>query len=147
MSINAYPAINHRDSYPFIGSSSTTINPVFKYSQTNGSTFPTSEFDPRTFQDVIFNKTRTFSELPYKGLPYSTQSLDRRKLAAMRSTGSIKEEIILRPLQQIPFEYLHRPGSYLDVRDHKQDYYASQTLPRDFFEKNSSTHSIRDVAL
>lgn len=99
--------------------------------------------------------TSDFILPPYRP-SYSTQSLDRRKMVKIRSSPSINDEYILQPLQHQPFDYLHRPGSQLDIRfptytvngcgKHCHQY-SSRTLPRNFADNNSSTHSIKDVAL
>jgi len=136
--------------YPFVDNTSTTINPVFKFnSSLNTSTLPTSEFDTRNFQDMVYYSGRNISDSLLYSHPYSTQSLDRKKMMKIRSANSLKEEVILRPLNHLPFDYLNRPGNFMNIRDASLDghYYHSKTLPRDFGDKNSSTHSIRDVAL
>lgn len=52
------------------------------------------------------------------GLSYSTQSLDRKNLREM--DYALPEQVILRPLGHQPFEYLHRPGSSLNLTSNTQ---------------------------
>ena len=179
MSMSSYSCNPQADLlYPFVDTNSTTINPVFKFNsslngggsssgQGGGGPLLTSEFDTRNFQDLVKTRGEATGTSLYGPVTstYSTQSLDRRKMFKLQSTHSFKDEVILRPLNHHPFDYLMRPGSNMDVRlspnhqpngqppppqhhlHQQQHYYQSKTLPRDFGEKNSSTHSIRDVAL
>ncbi|XP_074603297.1 reduction in Cnn dots 6 [Brevipalpus obovatus] len=156
MNLSSYHSNPQPDPFPFMDTNTTTINPVFKYnSALNGSShMPTSEFDTRNFQDMIKTSPGCGSSdmVPYQSR-YTTQSLDRRKLVKGRSSHSLKDEVILQPLHHHPFDYLNRPISNLDLRmphfsnSYSRSNYMSRTLPRDFGDKNSSTHSIKDVAL
>ena len=155
MSMSSYNCNPQADLYPFVDTNSTTINPVFKFNSPlngiGGGHLPSSEFDTQNFQDLV--KTRGDpgpTTSLYGQTSYSTQSLDRKKILKLQSTHSFKDEVILRPLHHHPFDYLMRPGSNMDMRSNQPNghpYYQSKTLPRDFGDKNSSTHSIRDVAL
>ncbi|XP_053206329.1 uncharacterized protein LOC128390606 [Panonychus citri] len=172
MSMSSYSCNPQADLlYPFVDTNSTTINPVFKFNSSlngvgggqGGGSLLSSEFDTRNFQDLVKTRGEPTGTSLYGPATstHSTQSLDRRKMFKLQSTHSFKDEVILRPLHHHPFDYLMRPGSNMDLRSspnhqpngqplpqqQQQHYYQSKTLPRDFGEKNSSTHSIRDVAL
>ncbi|RWS06160.1 hypothetical protein B4U79_00795 [Dinothrombium tinctorium] len=137
------------NSMPYFDTDSTTINPVFKYTAAiNATNLPTSEFDTRNFHELLYKKT--YFEEPSHTTPYSTQSLDRKKLPKLKHSNSFKEEVILRPLYHQPFDYLQRPGSLLNLRDaneYSYTYSANPSRYRDYSDHKSSTQSIRDVAL
>ena len=127
---------NHnQSSHPYQGtanSSSTTINPVFKYT-TSIKMMPTSEFDPKNLREMMCHQ--------HDEGQFATQSLDRRSIKNF-SADSYREEVVLHPLRHLPFDYLERPGSLNDLRMEleRHRYLGSQ-------ERTSSMQSIRDVAL
>ncbi|RWS26723.1 hypothetical protein B4U80_00714, partial [Leptotrombidium deliense] len=148
MNISSYnDTCSTTNGLPYFDTDSTTINPVFKYTAAiNASNLPTSEFDTRNFHELLYKKS--YYDENTQTAPYSTQSLDRRKLPKLKHSNSFKEEVILRPLYHHPFDYLQRPGSVLNLQD-AQNYYMYSANPsrfRDFSDQKSSTNSIRDVA-
>lgn len=141
MNISAYAAHHTSPSMPSpfndATASQTTINPIFKYNTQFTRVMPGCEFDPRSFCECMPNESPVVS--------YSTQSLDRRA-TKIKYSNSFKDEVILRPIVQQPFEYLDRPGSITDLRfDPNQRYRTA--MHYEYMERNSSTHSLRDVAL
>lgn len=137
MTLSSYNSTPPLMPYLEDASSSTTINPVFKYTSSLTRILPTSEFDPRTLHEMLRQ-----SESPV--ITYSTQSLDRK--AKLKHSSSMRDEVILRPLSHRPFDYLQRPSSVIEttIDPHYQHRYYP---PVEFHDRYSSTHSIRDVAL
>lgn len=78
---------------------------------------------------------------------YSTQSLDRRHLRDM--DYSFPDQVILRPLGHQPFEYLHRPGSSINLASSQHlntqpSSYSSNvrlSAKRDEFDLNDYHHN------
>lgn len=155
MNLSAYHNYPANPSPYIDGQCSTTINPVYNKAYSAMG----SEFDARNFHDYVDNRIYgedvgdAGEEFGAK-VVYSTQSLDRRKTNKLSYSRSFKDEVILRPITSRPFEYLHRPGSTLELTgvagaggvQPAYRLYGTRTLPRDF-ENRSSTQSIRDVAL
>jgi len=124
---------------------STTINPVFKYTTiSNIDYMPTTEFDPRNLHEMMRR-----AESPV--VTYTTQSLDRKHKSKQKL--SLRDELILTPLAHRPFEYLEhncidmKNNLFDDQMFHRRHYYYNSSRQNETVDRNSSTHSIRDVAL
>lgn len=81
--------------------------------------------DPAYMNDYYLEPdydNRTQANIPPKvpGMTYSTQSLDRRHLKD-NTELTLPEQVILRPLNHRPFEYLDRPGSTANLQSHPRD--------------------------
>lgn len=72
------------------------------------------------------------------GLSYSTQSLDRKHLRDM--DYALPEQVILRPLGHQPFEYLHRPGSSLNLTSNAQPNLNTQPFSGESHRDNKNRY-------
>ena len=146
------------------------------FSEFDARNFQDFLFKKNLFLEELQDPISTGLNIQKTPITYSTQSLDRRRFMQPQSRSMIdsgtnmREEVTLRPLNTRPFDYLQRPGSIANLNNNddgkvnlnlhppapsnklsrsSQSFSEKTTaLPTGYeADKNSSMHSIRDIAL